>query len=64
LEQNEILNKCLAGGCSTKDYQRLNEITREISEKRKEAVSEVGEAGKAVNEIMIEGVQKGIKACP
>jgi hypothetical protein len=64
LEQNKILNKCLQGGCSKEDYQRLNEIAKEISEKRKEAVSETGEAGKAINEILIEGLQKGVKACP
>jgi hypothetical protein len=61
LEKGQIINKCISSGCSSTDYDKLNEIESQISDTRKQAIEDVNEAANEVSKSYLDLILGTIK---
>ena len=61
LEKGQIINKCINSGCLPTDYDKLNEIESQLSDTRKEAISDVQEAANEVSKSYFDLIFRTIK---
>jgi RHS repeat-associated protein len=61
LEKGQIINKCISSGCLPADYDKLNEIESQLSDTRKEAISDVQEAANEVSKSYFDLIFRTIK---